>query len=452
MTSSSLRCFSTAAIISTGTEILQGLYPDTNARFLAEQLTAMGVEVKLIAAAPDEITEIENILRFAASKADLVICSGGLGPTVDDVNRFVYAQVFGLTLERDEKAIGMMRERFIRRGRGAMPASNEVQGMVPRESVVFYNEWGTAPGFFVPPLDERGENAGQQGANAALVALPGPPKEMMPMFEKYLRPILAGRTGGRRYARTRTIHTYGQAESSVNDRLKDLFTSDSRVRVTILAKVYGIDLRVHASATDEMTVENLIQQFEQQVRERLGPEEVYGVDEDTLAVAVAKLLWDRNETLALAESCTGGLVAKLLTDIPGSSAYLKQGYIVYANEAKQQVLGVPADLLEKHGAVSREVAMAMARGARENAATNYAIAITGIAGPGGGSAEKPVGLTYIAIANGDHCWCAEINFTGDRELNRLWAAQSALAMLRQHLLRPQRPNYEAVEDLSSPTP
>jgi nicotinamide-nucleotide amidase len=416
-----------AAIISTGSEILQGLYADTNARYLAEQLSVLGVEVVLSAAAPDHPGELRALLEHAAGRADLVVCSGGLGPTADDVNRDVFAAVWRVDLVRDERAVEMMRERFRVRGQ-EMPPANEVQALVPAGSTVLHNQWGTAPGFFLPP------GAGGVGApSSALLALPGPPKELIPMFDTLAKPLLCDRIDGATYVRTRTIHTFGRPESELGALTRDLFRRDPAVGFTILAKTYGVDFRVTARGGDRETVDALLDRFERETLERIGPACVYGFDDDTMASAVAALLISAGVSVTVAESCTGGLVTKLLTDIPGSSAYLRQAVVTYANESKMRLLGVRPETLRDHGAVSEACAREMAEGARRAADADYALAITGIAGPSGGTPAKPVGLVFVALASPAPTVCLERRLLGDRELIRLHAALTALDLLRQSL-------------------
>ncbi|MGI8907704.1 MAG: competence/damage-inducible protein A [Candidatus Sumerlaeaceae bacterium] len=414
----------TAAVVSTGTEILQGLYPDSNAWYLSQQLTSIGVRVVAILTGPDDETILHQILEHAQKLADIVIITGGLGPTEDDVNRFVLARLWNVTLKKDALAVAMMRQRFEVRGQGEMPESNEVQALVPDMSEVFYNEWGTAPGFYIPPTT----------VYPALMALPGPPKEMQPMFEQNGLPLLRRFVAGKVFLRTRTLHTYGSSESSVNDRCRDLFHADPHVGMTILAKPYGVDLRISASADSEVQVDALLQSFEQNIRQRVDASEIYGVDDETMQSAVAALLVKNGITIAAAESCTGGLIAKLLTDIPGSSAYLRQSHIVYADEAKISVVGVQPQTLEQFGAVSEQVATELADGVRRLAGSSIGIGVTGIAGPSGGTLDKPVGLTYIALSDAAGSLVRKYQFPGDRELNRVSAAQSAFLLLRNRLL------------------
>lgn len=427
---------STAAIISTGTEILQGLYADTNARWLAEQLSAEGIDVRLIAAAPDDAQELEALLRYAMKRADLIVCTGGLGPTADDVNREVFAKVFRTALVHDANAEAIMRERFARRGR-TMPESNLIQARVPHGACVLHNEWGTAPGFFIAP----GENDSHGELRCALLALPGPPRELYPMFREKALPLLRQHFAGNRFVATRVIHTFGAPESELGQCVKDLFASERDYTFTMLAKPHGVDIRIVVRASTQHQAVQRLAEIEAETRRRLDPDLIYGVDDETLPQAVASLLNSHKATLVTAESCTGGLVAKLLTDIAGSSAFFLRGYVTYSNEAKIEVLGVSPKTLEEKGAVSAETAEQMARGAIAAAGADFALAITGIAGPSGGSAEKPVGLTFIALAHRESISTRRYVFPGDRDFNRTFAALTALNWLRLELQKLPQPSH-----------
>ncbi len=422
------------AILSTGSEILQGLYADTNAQWLAAQFSSLGVTTVLTAAAPDHAQELEALLRYACSRADLVVCSGGLGPTADDVNREVFAQVYGVPLERDEQAVEMMRARFARRGR-TMPESNLVQAMVPQGAAVLYNEWGTAPGFLLLPRPTPASSEFSQAPRAALLALPGPPRELKPMFRERALPLLEPYLAHSRFVLTRTLHTFGAPESELGESVRDLFHRDERLIYTMLAKPHGVDIRITARASTREEAEALVQEYEALTRQRIGERLIYGSDDETLPLVLARMLTHQHLTLACAESCTGGLVAKLMTDIPGSSAYFREGLVTYANEAKVARLGVSPSTLERYGAVSEETAREMLEGLLARTNAQVATAITGIAGPTGGSADKPVGLTYIAIATPRRKEVHRAVFAGDREFNRNFAALTALNLLRIALLQ-----------------
>ena len=432
--------FRTVALISTGTEILQGLYPDTNASFLAGRLSALGLDVTLIAASSDDQAQLETTLRHAATRADLVICTGGLGPTADDVNRDVFARVFDAPLVTDDEAVRMMTARFAHRER-PMPERNRVQALVPRGATVFQNQWGTAPGYFLPSADERAipfpdDPAIAGPRSTALIAMPGPPSEMRPMFEACALPIISERAAGAAFVKTLTLHTYGRPESELGEQTNDLFGADPRVLLGILAKTYGVDFRITARASSLEEVEQIIATTRIELTRRIGRQCIYGVDADTMASATAALLRRTERTVATAESCTGGLVTKLLTDIAGSSDYLIQGAVTYSNKSKQTMLGVRAATLETHGAVSAETAAEMADGARKTSGAWYGISITGIAGPTGGTDEKPLGLVYIGLSRAETS-TAHVRrccFVGNRETIRNHAAFTALDMIRSDIL------------------
>lgn len=420
------------AILSTGSEILQGQYADTNARYLAEWLTLHGLPVVQIAAAPDDEATIHRTITHLAQHADLIICTGGLGPTADDVNRFVFARLYQRQLLRDDMAIDAMAKRFVSRGLGPLPESNEVQAMIPEGAVVFYNKWGTAPGFLIRP-DETGN-----GLTCGLLALPGPPSEMIPMFEKLAWPEILRTLAFRKVGVVRTIHTFGCAESEMGAMVKELFAPQKNVEFTILAKRHGVDLRIKAFGDSDEAARAIINDYESAVRRLVAPHWIYGVDEETLPIAVGGLLKAAGHWATTAESCTGGLVAEMLTEVAGSSAYVGECHVTYSNKAKTRVLGVQESTLEQFGAVSEQTAREMADGARRVSGADWAISITGIAGPDGGSDEKPVGFTWIGLAGPTGTDAVVHRFLGDRSQIRLRAAQNALNMLRLKLLEHTR--------------
>lgn len=424
-------------IVSTGTEILQGKYPDTNAQHLSRRLLEMGLPVLRHVAAPDNPVELESVLTAASQQCDLVITTGGLGPTLDDLNRQIIAGIWDLPLEEDQDSLARMMGRFAKRGHTTMPPGNESQALIPRGAVVLANDWGTAPGFVIEPREN--------GPRAVMAALPGPPREMRPVFEERLKPELE-----RIYAqwirplRTLTIHTAGMPESRANDLIADLFGADERVNVALLASLWRVEVRLTLDGGDDASNDALADQWRTRIMERLGPEFVFGENGTTLEGAVGALLRERGETLALAESCTGGLIAGRVTAAPGSSEYFREGFVTYANEAKTTRLGVDATLIETHGAVSAEVAAAMAEGARRASGADWALSITGVAGPGGGTDEKPIGTVHMALAGPEratvglkHC------FLGDRDDMRAQSITAALALLRRGLLdlTPERSTF-----------
>jgi nicotinamide-nucleotide amidase len=416
-------------IVSTGTEILQGHYPDTNAQWLSREAMGLGFEVGRHMAIPDDHRALEKELGEACRRCDLVIMTGGLGPTADDLNRAAVARVYGVELERDAASAGEIEERFKRRGR-EMPPSNLVQADFPRGAEILPNRWGTAPGFALRPREGS-------GLRAALLALPGPPREMQPMFREEGRDrVLALLGEGRRPIRTLTLHTVGLAESHVNDRIGDLFGKDPRVNVALLAGNWRVDVRLTLQGKTPEENAVLEETWRRQIHERLGELSIWGEDETTFPGAVGRLLRERGQTLAVAESCTGGLIAKQITDLAGSSDYFLEGFVVYSNRAKERTLGVAPELIRAHGAVSGEVAEAMAKGAKERSGADWALSVTGVAGPGGGTAEKPVGLVFFGLAapSGEVKRRRLMGFPG-REAVRGLAAVTGLDILRRAILR-----------------
>lgn len=411
-------------IVSTGTEILQGLYPDTNAQWLSGKLLAIGLLVSSHSVVGDSVEDLESHLRTVSRRCELLLVSGGLGPTEDDINRFAIARVYGVELVEDEAAVEQMRERFAQRGRPFTDA-NRVQARIPCGARVFYNEWGTAPGFLI----EGGEG------RATLVALPGPPRELRPMFDRWVQPDIIERFQPSECHVTLTLHTIDLPESEINPKLRDLFDADPSVNVALLAEVGKVDIRLTACGGDEDKVRESLRRFRRLIEERIGSECIYGVDDQTLESVVGELLKCNGLTISVAESCTGGMIASRLTNVPGASSYLLESFVTYSNEAKVARLGVACDLIERYGAVSAQVAQAMAQGARRVARADLALSATGIAGPTGGGPQKPVGLVYLGLAWGDDTLVVERRFLGNRNENRTYSVNAALDLLRRHLRR-----------------
>jgi nicotinamide-nucleotide amidase len=443
-----------AGILSTGTEILQGLYADTNAQWLGARLTENGISVRRVVAAPDRADDVADAIDYLTRECEIIIMSGGLGPTEDDLTRQAVCKIFGTKLRDDPKAWDMIVERFRMRGRD-VPASNRVQCLIPEGARALYNKWGTAPGFVL------NHKVVATGRVVYFVALPGPPRENHPMYEEYLAKEIHERFG--QYSRTkiRTLHSFGISESALNETLRPLFeeTADSDVTLAFLAGEARVDIRVTVRSDSEEERDRLMREYVGKIRRRLPKGTIFGADAESLELVVNRLLRKQGKTIALAESCTGGLVAKRLTDIPGSSEVFLEGWVVYSNEAKMKRLGVRKSALDKHGAVSPEVAQEMALGALKNSGADLAIAVTGIAGPGGGSAEKPVGLVWYGVAWKERpvmqsksaergagagrattksplygVACCRTCFTSVRELVRTFAAHRALDLARRKLL------------------
>ena len=408
-------------ILTIGTELLLGQTIDTNAAYVAEQLAAAGIDVYWKTTVGDNEGRIGEALRQALSRSEIVIATGGLGPTEDDLTCRVIAVVLARPLVLDQTVLESIRRRFADRGL-VMSKNNERQALIPEGATVLPNPRGTAPGLLIPARDGR-----------MVVAMPGVPSEMQPMLTEQVIPRLRERFESSARIGSRVLKTCGITESQLDEAIGDLARSSLNPTIALLAHPGEVHIRLTVKTTSHEEGERRLDDLEARLRERLGAL-LYGRDGERLEEVVGRLLLDARQTVAVAESCTGGLVCHRLTNPPGSSAYVVRGEVVYSNRAKEDRVGVSHELIARHGAVSRAVAEAMASGMREAAGTDLALGITGIAGPGGGSAEKPVGLTYIAIASAEGVICREWRFLGDREINKLLASQAALDMVRRHLM------------------
>ena len=418
----------TAAILSLGDELVLGQSLDTNSRWLAEQLLAAGIVTREHVTVADDAGATTAALRRLAASVDLIVSTGGLGPTMDDLTRQALADAMGEPLVEDAESLEQVRRYFTRAGR-AMPEPNRVQALRPASAAALRNDNGTAPGL-------AASIARPDGGSSDVFCLPGPPREMKPMFERDVRARLRPPLG--RVVRTRVLHTFGIGESDIAARLGAIMdrTRTPLVGTTASRGVVSCRLRFEG-AGDAAAAELALDTDADEIRARLGPY-VFGAGEDTPASVVLGLLRQRGETLAVAESCTGGGLGEMMTEVPGSSAAFLGGWITYTNEWKQAEVGVPASVFSAGGpgAVSRECAEAMARGALEYSPADHALAITGIAGPDGGTPQKPVGTVWIAQASRKPAAVESrlFVFSGDRAAVREIAAKSALAMLRLHLV------------------
>jgi nicotinamide-nucleotide amidase len=404
-----------ASIISIGNEVLSGHTVDTNAAHIARRLRAVSVPVVSIHVASDEIGTIKRVLNLAAGEADVVVITGGLGPTDDDLTRQAMAAFLGVELVLHGDQLARIRQFFDRRG-VAMPARNAIQAHIPAGARVIENEVGTAPGVEA----EKGD--------VVLFALPGVPWEMEQMLEAHVLPRVREIAKSQAIV-TRRLKCFGAGESTIAEMIGDAMQRGRNPLVNCTVHAGVIALEVVATSSDPSQAEDMAAREEASLRQALG-KLVYGVDDQTLAEVVGEKLAQGGKTLAVAESCTGGLLAKLITDVPGSSRYFVCGWVTYSNESKSRQLGVLPALIETHGAVSEQVAVAMAQGARYNAGADFAVGITGIAGPEGGTEHKPVGLVYIAVSSRDSTDISRYVFPHDRSAIRLRAAQTALNLLR----------------------
>jgi nicotinamide-nucleotide amidase len=412
-----------AAIIAVGSELLTPLRVDTNSLHITEQLNALGIDVVAKAVGGDDRDELAHLFRSLLPRVDLVVFSGGLGPTDDDVTREVVAGVLDRQLREDESLTARMRERFAARGFAMpMPEINRRQAMVPAGALVLENSHGSAPGLLL----EEGPQV--------VVLLPGPPRELKPMLAALVDGPLRARTSGHVVVR-RIVRIAGRIESQTDEVLQPLYrewaAQTPPVAATILAALGHIEVHVWVRAAPE-AAEPILSAAVSQVMAVLGPD-VYSTAGEPLEGVVGEQLASRGMRIGVAESCTGGLITSRLTDVPGSSRYVDQAVITYSNEAKTALLGVPADLIATHGAVSEPVAVAMADGIRSRARVDIGVAVTGIAGPGGGSADKPVGTVAIAAVTATTIRSRVFRFAGEREQVKFQASQAALDMIRRLL-------------------
>jgi nicotinamide-nucleotide amidase len=411
-------------LVTIGTELLLGFTLDANAAALGRALAAIGVRVTRRTTVPDDGAAIAAAVAEALARTKFVITTGGLGPTRDDVTKRAVAALFDAPLILDQAYLEQLRQRFERLGRGPMPESNRTQAEVPKGAIVLPNRFGTAPGLWL------------EGALGTVILLPGPPKEMNGLLEQEVLPRLRERlsAGGQsaRATLSRTLRTTGIAESALADRIGDLEEALRPATLAYLPSLEGVDLRLTVWDRDPEEGARVLEQAAERLREVLGAH-YYGDDGCDLAAVVLEALERRGLRLAVAESCTGGLLGQRITSVPGASRTFVGGVIAYANQAKAALLGVPESLIAEHGAVSEPVVRAMAVGAAERLGASVALAVTGIAGPTGGTAEKPVGTVWLATYLEGSIEAVRRQFPGDRDEVRRRSAQAALDALRRRL-------------------
>jgi nicotinamide-nucleotide amidase len=403
----------TAAILSIGTELTRGELVNTNASWLAERLTLLGFEVREIVTVDDHIERIAERLT-ALSSHRVVIATGGLGPTTDDLTALAAARALGVGLVRHDPSIEAIRRRFAAFGR-EMSASNEKQADFPDGASILPNAVGTAPGFAITL------------GSARSFFLPGVPFEMRTLMEDHVEPAI--RALAERTSHQIRLRTFGLGESQVGERLDGLEKAEPMVTIGYRAGFPEVEVKVLARATSQNEAESIASRVAAKVRERLG-DAVYGEGDDSYPAFVGHVLRDRGLTLSIAESCTGGMIGALVTSVPGSSEYLRLDAVTYSNASKHDLLGVDLELMRAYGAVSGEVASAMAEGALRRGDSDIAVAVTGIAGPGGGTDEKPIGTVWFGLAQRDHVTASRtLKLGGDRERIRTLASYLALKMV-----------------------
>lgn len=413
-----------AEIIAVGSELLTPDRVDTNSLFLTAQLNRLGIEVVRKTVVGDDIADLRNAFAGAIDRAELVIATGGLGPTEDDRTREAVADLLGRKLSRDPAVMSKIEARFRQLGR-TMSEVNARQAMVPEGAAVLDNERGTAPGLWLEP---RGR---------IIVLLPGPPHELKAMYNAQVEPRLARLSTGVRLI-ARELRVAGMGESDVDQRIAPIYTRYKEVQTTILTAPGEIQVHLRAWTTDPPAAERVLQQIQESIVFTLG-EAVFTTMGESMEEVVARELTMQHATIATAESCTGGLLAERLTRISGSSAYFLGGVVSYSNALKSEWVDVPAELIELRGAVSAEVAIALADGIRRRTGATLGVGITGVAGPTGGTPEKPVGTVHIAIAHASGSKERGVLYSGERDRIRWQASQTALDLVRRYLLYSAQP-------------
>lgn len=412
-----------AEIIAVGSELLTPHRQDTNSLYLTEKLNDLGVEVRFKCIVGDDLEGLTAAAKLAMRRSDIIIFSGGLGPTEDDLTREAVAEALGLKLQRETQLLAKLEERFAKRGM-KMSANNAKQADILTSAAMLPNSLGTAPGQWI-----AGKYDGQE---RLLMLLPGPPYELKALFENECIPRLRARIPAQ-YIATRTLKMAMMPESQVDARVAPIYKTYADVETTILAGAGEIQLHLRCRKDSQTDAEARVEELAGKIEDEMG-DAIFSRKGETIEQIVSYLLQMRGMTLATAESCTGGLLAERITSLSGSSRYFLGGAVVYSNELKTQFANVPKALINQHGAVSRAVAASMAEGIRKRCLSSYGVGITGVAGPTGGTEQKPVGLVYIALAGEEGTQVVERNFPGDRKRIRQFATQQALEMIRRALL------------------
>ena len=409
----------TAEIIAIGSELLTPQRSDTNSLWLTQKLNDIGIEVMLKTVVGDDEARLEEAIRDAVKRSDIVITTGGLGPTEDDITRQASAKAIGKGLEYHVALEIELLERFGRWGR-EMPEINKRQAYVIEGAEILPNPNGSASGMYI------------EIGNARIAIFPGPPREMRPMFENFVFDRLKAAAGDVVVSR-RILKVSGMGESAVDEAIAPIYVTYPAVQTSILFNKSEVEIHLSAKSKNAEAANSNLDELVEKIVGKLGVA-VFSVQGEALEEVVGKLLAASGKTLSVAESCTGGLIGMRLTDIPGSSAFFIEGVVAYSNEAKMRTLSVSEETLSEFGAVSSETAAAMAAGVRERAKTDYAISVTGIAGPDGGTAEKPVGTVFIGYSDPSKSKTMKLVLPGDRELIRWRSSQAALDYLRRQLL------------------
>ena len=406
-----------AELISVGTELLLGEILNTDAQFLAKELSEIGIDVYHQTVVGDNKKRLTEAFETALNRADIIIASGGLGPTPDDLTKEVIAECMHEKLCMHDESLKQIEEYFKRSNR-IMPENNKKQAMMPENGLVLKNNNGTAPGCII---EKNGK---------IVIILPGPPNELTLMYEESVKPFLMKRTKVKLY--TKTYRIFGIGESALSEELDELIRNSSNPTVAPYAKTGEVHLRIAAKAETDAEADLIMAETEKLISDKFG-KYIYSTDEKSLPETVFKKLSDNKITISTAESCTGGLIAKTITDFSGSSEIYSEGFVTYANEAKINILNVNEETLEKYGAVSEETVREMVTGLKNKTGADVCVAVTGIAGPGGGTEAKPVGLVYVAVMIYDKIKVKKLNLNGTREKIRYMTMLHSFAMINEEL-------------------
>lgn len=404
-----------AEIIAVGTELLLGQIANTNAQIISNALQEIGIDVYFHTCVGDNQERLQSVLETGLRRSDIIVLTGGLGPTKDDLTKETVAACLNLSLKLDKYSLDKIKSYFAKRGR-PFTENNYKQALVPEGAIAIENKKGTAPGIL---LNKDGK---------IIIMLPGPPREMEPMLRDEVIPYLSKMNSSTIFSKV--LKFYGIGESALEEKLEDLISKQTNPTIAPLAKMGEVTIRLTAKAENRMAAEKIIKPVEDEIIKRVG-KFLYGYDDDSVEDIVARLLAKFNKTIAIAESCTGGLMAHKLTNIPGISRFFERGVVSYSNRSKEDLLNVNPDTLEKFGAVSEETAKEMAQGIRISSGTDIGVSITGVAGPDGGTPTKPVGLVYIAYSDSNIC-CAEKHiFIGERADIKEQSVNSAFHLVRK---------------------
>ncbi len=404
-------------ILCVGTEILLGDIVNTNSAFLARELASLGANVFHQSVVGDNPKRLKECLKLAIDKNDLVITTGGLGPTCDDLTKETVAEVFNRKMIKDDNSLNRIKEYFAKSGR-EMSVNNEKQALIPEGAVTLENNNGTAPGILIEDKNN----------NKTLIMLPGPPREMERMFKESVAPYISKRTG--KTLVSSTVHIFGMGESAVEYKLRDLMNSLTNPTLAPYAKEGEVQLRITAQSDTKENAKSMIQPIIEKIKSIIPNEYIYGIDIGNLQTALVKLLNEKNMKIATAESCTGGLISKRITEVSGSSNVFECGICSYSERIKNKALKVDNNLISKYGVVSEEVAKAMAEGVRKFADSDIGISTTGVAGPTGATDKTPIGCVYVGVSTKNKCYATKLNLSrgknDERELIRYLASSNAL--------------------------